>query len=114
MEDRVIQGIQRGEPQRDAGGWLPLEGYAALGDGRSVALVGWDGSIDWWCVPHMDSPPLFDRLLAPRHGGFFAITPKQPYRVERRYLPGSNVLETLFITDGGRARLVESLNSGPA
>lgn len=114
MEDRVIQGIQHGEPQRDAGGWLPLEGYAALGDGRSVALVGWDGSIDWWCVPHMDSPPLFDRLLAPQHGGYFAITPKQAYRVERRYLPGSNVLETLFITDSGRVRLVESLNSGPA
>ena len=114
MEDRVIQGIQHGEPQRDAGGWLPLEGYAALGDGRSVALVGWDGSIDWWCVPHMDSPPLFDRLLAPQHGGYFAITPTQAYRVERRYLPGSNVLETLFITDSGRVRLVESLNSGPA
>lgn len=103
-----------GVPTRDADGYLPLEGYGALGDGRSVALVGWDGSIDWWCVPHMDSPPLFDRLLAPERGGYFSIAPQDEYRVERRYLPDSNVLETVFITAGGRARLVESLNSGPA
>ena len=45
-------------------GYLPLEQYGALGDGRSVALSGIDGAIDWWCVPNMDTPPLFDRLLA--------------------------------------------------
>jgi len=45
-------------------GYLPLKSYTALGDGRSVALSGADGSIDWWCVPNMDSPPLFDRLLS--------------------------------------------------
>lgn len=101
-------------PRRDADGYLPLEDYAALGDGRSVALVGADGSIDWWCVPHMDSPPLFDRLLAPQSGGFFTITPQGPYRVERRYLQDSNVLETLFLTETGQARMTESLNSGPA
>lgn len=114
MNDNMMQGLQCGLPQRDAGGWLPLEGYAALGDGRSVALVGWDGSIDWWCVPHMDSPPLCDRLLASANGGCFAITPQQAFSVERRYLPNSNVLETLFITASGSARMIESLNSGPA
>ncbi|HGY9622783.1 MULTISPECIES: glycoside hydrolase family 15 protein [unclassified Pseudomonas] len=93
---------------------MPLEQYGALGDGRSVALIGLDGSIDWWCVPHMDSPPLFDKLLAPETGGFFSITPSEPFVAERRYLPGSNVLETIFITSQGRARLTESLNSGPA
>ncbi|MDH4432246.1 glycoside hydrolase family 15 protein [Pseudomonas shirazica] len=93
---------------------MPLEQYGALGDGRSVALIGLDGSIDWWCVPHMDSPPLFDKLLAPQTGGYFFITPNQPFVAERRYLPGSNVLETLFTTHEGCARLTESLNSGPA
>ena len=72
MEDVSESPRQCAEPQRDTGGWLALEQYAALGDGRSVALVGLDGSIDWWCVPHMDSPPLFDRLLSPRTGGYFA------------------------------------------
>lgn len=114
MEDVSESPRQCAEPQRDTGGWLALEQYAALGDGRSVALVGLDGSIDWWCVPHMDSPPLFDRLLSPRTGGYFAITPTQPYQAKRRYRPGSNVMETEYITSTGSVRLTESLNSGPA
>jgi GH15 family glucan-1,4-alpha-glucosidase len=62
----------------------------------------------------MDSPPLFDKLLAPQTGGCFSITPIESFVAERRYLPDSNVLETTFITGDGRARLTESLNSGPA
>lgn len=97
---------------RDADGFLPLEDYGAMGDGRSVALSGADGSIDWWCVPNMDSPPLFDRLLNPDEGGCFALTPDAPFTAERRYRDGSNVLETVFTTAGGVARLTESINSG--
>ncbi|UAK26657.1 DUF5911 domain-containing protein [Sphingomonas nostoxanthinifaciens] len=95
-------------------GFLPLSAYSALGDGRSVALSGDDGSIDWWCVPNLDSPPLFDRLLSPEEGGRFAIVPSGPYSVERRYLEGSNVHETIFVTETGRAKLVECINSGSA
>lgn len=95
-------------------GYLPIEAYGVLGDGRTVALCGTDGSIDWWCVPNMDSPPLFDRLLSAKEGGFFAITPVEPCTVSRRYRDGSNVLETEFTTASGRARLTESLNSGSA
>jgi len=97
-----------------SGGYLPLEDYAALGDGRSVALSGADGSIDWWCVPNLDSPPLFDRLLSADEGGCFIIAPDGPFVAEQRYLPGSNVHETIFTTPHGRARLVESLNSSSA
>jgi len=95
-------------------GYAPLENYAALSDGRSVALVAADGSIDWWCAPNMDSPPLFDRLLDAPSGGYFSITPVQPYTARRAYLQSSNVLETLFETDSGQVRLTESLNSGSA
>ena len=105
---------QHPDPLRDEDGFLDLENYAALGDGRSVALSGADGAIDWWCVPNMDSPPLFDRLLDGERGGCFSITPVEPFTVERRYRPDSNVLETVFITAAGRAKLVESLNSGTA
>lgn len=105
---------QQCSARRDADGYLPLEEYGALGDGRAVALSGSDGSIDWWCVPNMDSPPLFARLLDPADGGRFAITPDAPFTVERRYRDGSNVLETLFTTENGKARLTESLNSGTA
>lgn len=95
-------------------GYLPLSSYAAIGDGRSVALIGTDGSIDWWCVPNLDTPPMFDRLLAETTGGCFLLTPEEPFEVSRRYLEGSNVLETTYVTMSGRARLTESLNSGTA
>jgi GH15 family glucan-1,4-alpha-glucosidase len=95
-------------------GFLPLERYGAIGEGRSIALSGVDGSIDWWCVPNMDSPPLFDRLLDAGQGGHFVIQPVEPFTVERRYRDSSNVLETVFTTASGRAKLTESMNSGNA
>lgn len=96
------------------GGYLPLEKYGALGDGRSVALSGADGAIDWWCVPNIDSPPLFDRLIDAENGGYFVVQPEGEFQTERRYLPESNVLETVFHTHDGEARLTESLNSSHA
>ncbi|MEW6626343.1 MAG: glycoside hydrolase family 15 protein [Pseudomonadota bacterium] len=101
-------------PRRNAANYLDLEYYGALGDGRTVALSGADGSLDWWCVPNLDSPPLFDRLLDPQDGGYFSITPFQDFEVARTYRPESNVLETIFTTATGKARMVESLNSGSA
>ncbi|MGI4778556.1 MAG: glycoside hydrolase family 15 protein [Janthinobacterium lividum] len=93
---------------------MPLARYGALGDGRSVALSGTDGSIDWWCVPNMDSPAFFDRLLDAEHGGRFVLQPDEPFDVQRHYRNDSNVLETIFTTADGRAMLTESLNSGTA
>ncbi|WP_368731203.1 glycoside hydrolase family 15 protein [Brevundimonas vesicularis] len=94
-------------------GYVALEDYGVLGEGRTVALSALDGGIDWWCVPAIDAPPLFDRLLDPE-GGRFSITPTEPFTATRRYRPDSNVLETEFTTATGRARLTESLNSGTA
>ena len=94
-------------------GYVALEDYGVLGEGRTVALSALDGGIDWWCVPAIDAPPLFDRLLDPE-GGRFSITPIEVFTATRRYRPDSNVLETEFTTANGRARLTESLNSGTA
>jgi GH15 family glucan-1,4-alpha-glucosidase len=81
-----------------------------IGDGRSVALVAADGAIDWWAVPAMDAPPVFAALLDPETGGSFTVEPAVPYQVQRRYLPGTNVLETTFRTGTGLERVVDSLN----
>ncbi|QUS34909.1 glycoside hydrolase family 15 protein [Falsirhodobacter algicola] len=102
------------DPRRREDGFLPLDGYGALGEGRSVALSGEDGSVDWWCVPQMDSPPLFDRLLDPAEGGYFAIQPVGAFQTRRAYRRNSNVLETWFTTEDGEAVLTESLNSSTA
>ncbi len=97
-------------PHRD-NGYETLGNYAAIGEGRSVALIASDGSIDWWCAPGIDSPPLFDRILDAGKGGYFQIEPTGRYHIERAYRDNSNVLETRFITDTGIALMTESINS---
>ncbi len=105
MENQIFD-----SPTRD-NGFAGLGDYAAIGEGRSVALIAPDGSIDWWSAPNLDSTPLFDRLLDPNIGGYFQIVPNAPYRVSRQYRENSNVLETRFETDAGSVLLTESINS---
>ncbi|MCQ8242501.1 glycoside hydrolase family 15 protein [Rhizosaccharibacter radicis] len=100
-------------PRGPDGGFWPIQDYAALGDGRSVALVAPDGSTDWWCVPNLDSPAMFDRILH-NEGGFFQLRPVGRFTVTRRYREDSNVLESVVETADGTARLTESLNSSLA
>jgi GH15 family glucan-1,4-alpha-glucosidase len=89
-------------------GYAPLREYAAIGDGRTVALVARDGSIDWLPFPDLDSPSVFAAILDPA-AGRFALQPDTAFTAARRYLPGTNVLETTFTSDQGRVRVTDAL-----
>ncbi len=81
--------------------------YAAVGDCRAVALISRQGSVDWLCLPSMSGPSVFAALLDRREGGRLALRPTAPFRTERRYVEGTNVLETVFVTASGRVRVTD-------
>lgn len=88
-----------------------IEDYALLGNCKTAALVARDGSLDWLCFPRFDSPACFAALLGDTDNGRWKIAPSQTVRhMKRRYLDGTLILETLFETDSGRARLIEFMS----
>jgi GH15 family glucan-1,4-alpha-glucosidase len=90
-------------------GYAPLREYAALGDGRTVALAARDGSLDWLPLPDLDSPAVFAAVVDSERGGRFVLAPELPFTVLRRYLPDTNVLETTFCTKDGAIRVTDAL-----
>ncbi|MBI5106029.1 MAG: glycoside hydrolase family 15 protein [Solirubrobacterales bacterium] len=90
----------------------PIADYGLLADCTTAALVDRSGSIDWLCLPRYDAPAVFTRLLDPA-AGHWSITPAGDFQVSRRYLPGTLVLETTFVTATGTVRLTDALAFAP-
>jgi GH15 family glucan-1,4-alpha-glucosidase len=86
----------------------PIADYALLSDCHSCALVSLDGSIDWCTFHRFEARPVFARILDWAKAGFFRIAPlHDDYEPSRRYLPGTNVLETTFTTPAGTLVLTD-------
>ncbi len=88
--------------------FTPIADYGLLADCNSAALVNRDGSVDWLCLPRYDSAAILTGILDP-DGGRWSIRPTAAYTTERRYLPGTLVIETTFTTDTGSVRLLDAM-----
>jgi GH15 family glucan-1,4-alpha-glucosidase len=87
--------------------FLPIGDYGIIGNLETCALVGRDGSVDWLCLPHIESQSVFAGILDPEVGGDFTIQPTGEFDAEQQYIERTNVLETTFRTDGGTATVTD-------
>jgi GH15 family glucan-1,4-alpha-glucosidase len=86
----------------------PIENYGVIGNMRSTALVGMNGSIDFLCYPDFDSPTVFAALLDDEKGGRFQIVPElTDMRIRQLYLPETNILLTRFLAEEGVAEVTD-------
>ncbi|HLH24558.1 MAG TPA: glycoside hydrolase family 15 protein [Chloroflexota bacterium] len=95
--------------------YLPIEHYGVIGDLQTVALVGINGSIDWYCYPRFDSPSMFAAILDAARGGHFQITAVETAaRHKQLYFPDTNVLITRFLSPDGVGELTDFMPLGRA
>jgi GH15 family glucan-1,4-alpha-glucosidase len=92
---------------------MKIEDYGLIGDLRTAALVGRNGSIDWLCLPRFDSAACFAALLGDERHGHWTIAPAgKPRSTSRRYRDGTLILETDFETDEGAVRVIDCMPPG--
>ncbi len=94
-----------------------IEDHGMIGDLQTAALVTTDGTIDWYCCPRFDSPSVFASILDAEKGGYFRVDPEGvEFRSKQLYLPGTAILITRFITEGGVGELIDFMPpaTGPA
>ena len=95
--------------------YQPIENYGVIGNLRTAALVGMDGSIDWLCLPHFDSPSVFAAILDDAKGGRFRIAPTyDPLRHKQFYWPDTNILITRFLHADGVGEVEDYMPVGGA
>ena len=87
--------------------YLPISDYLVIGDMQTAVVISADGSIDWGCLPYFDSPAVFLRLLDWQKGGYCAVHVADLVDSSRRYLQGTNILETTFTTRSGSLVLTD-------
>ena len=92
--------------------YLPIGAYGLVGDGRTAALVGTDGSVDWLCWPRFDAPSVFGALLDAQRGGRFSIAPAVPFQSSQSYEPDTNILVTSFNTPNSTVELTDFMHVG--
>ena len=93
--------------------YQPIEDYGVVGNLRTTALVGKNGSIDWFCFPNFDSPSVFGGILDEKKGGYFRIAPTIDEIARKQvYWPDTNVLVTRFLSTDGVGEVIDFMPVG--
>jgi len=88
--------------------YQPIEDYGVVGNLRTTALIGRNGSVDWFCFPHFDSPSVFGAILDQHKGGYFRISPIVDEITRKQvYWPDTNVLVTRFLSTDGVGEIID-------
>ncbi|MDX3246774.1 glycoside hydrolase family 15 protein [Streptomyces sp. ME18-1-4] len=99
---RVEEAVSGGARQVPRARYLPIAEHGLIGDMHTVALVGTNGTIDWYCCPRFDSPSVFGAVLDADRGGAFRIAPDcDGWTSKQLYLPDTTILITRFLMPGG-------------
>jgi pentatricopeptide repeat protein len=94
-------------------GYLPIAEHGIIGDLRTIALVGTDGTIDWYCPDRFDGPSVFGSILDQNKGGFFRIAPAvEDWTSQQLYLPDTNILITRFLSNEGVTEVIDFMPIG--
>jgi pentatricopeptide repeat protein len=96
-------------------GYRPIAEHGIIGDLRTIALVGTDGTIDWYCPERFDGPSVFGSILDKDKGGFFRIAPTdEGWRSQQLYFPDTNILITRFLSNEGVTEVIDFMPIGKA
>src|SRR5215212_7699600 len=86
----------------NVGGYLPIAEHGLIGDLHTVALVGTEGTNDWYCCPRFDAPRLFAAIIDREHGGYWGLAPAgRDWTTSQLYFPYTNFLITRFLSPHG-------------
>jgi hypothetical protein len=84
-----------------------INDYGLIGDLHTVALINQEGGIDWCCLPFLDSPSMFAKLLDTHRGGSFKISPTHFVKSASSYLNKTNILQTTFQGEDSKVILTD-------
>ncbi|GGN47184.1 glucoamylase [Streptomyces kronopolitis] len=97
----MTAGVSLRPSRADALRYTPIAEHGLIGDMRTAALVGTNGTIDWYCCTRFDAPSVFAAILDADRGGAFELAPDVPARTKQFYFPDTNILITRFFADNG-------------
>jgi len=104
IDKKILKKLGQNKPFID---YKPIENYGIIGNMETAALIANDGSIDWMCLPHLESESVFATLLDKDKGGFFRLSPRYAFTSSQEYEGDTNILKTKFECFSGNGEITD-------